>query len=425
MLNPKILRRDIEAVTIAMRRRGMDFPVEHYLNLDTRRKETQIKTETLQNEMKNVSKQIGRTEEHCEKREELVRQGEQLKQDIKDAHEAFRQVNNELNDFLAGLPNIPDERVPEGADENENIEVERYGVPPEFDFEPRDHMAIGEALGMIDGESASRVAGSRFTVLYGDLARLQRSLTQWMLDVQTREHGYREAYVPYIVKPDSLFGTGQLPKFADDVFAISGRDAFLIPTAEVPLTNLYRDTILEEEQLPVKLVAHTPCFRSEAGAYGKDTHGLIRQHQFEKVELVQVVRPSDSRDTLEALTGHAEAILKALGLPYRKVILCGGDLGFSAAMTYDLEVWLPGQQRYREISSCSNMTDFQARRMKLRIRDKQSGKIEPAHTLNGSGLAVGRALLAIIEIYQTADGCIRIPEVLRPYMNGQDIIRPE
>lgn len=424
MLNPKILRRDIEAVAIAMRRRGMDFPVEHYLSLDARRKETQIKTETLQNEMKNVSKQIGRTKEHCEKREELVRQGEQLKQDIKDAHEAFRQVNNELNDFLGGLPNIPDERVPEGADENENVEVERYGAPPEFDFEPRDHMTIGEALGMIDGEAASRVAGSRFTVLYGDLARLQRSLTQWMLDVQTREHGYREAYVPYIVKPDSLFGTGQLPKFADDVFAISGRDAFLIPTAEVPLTNLYRDTILEEEQLPVKLVAHTPCFRSEAGAYGKDTHGLIRQHQFEKVELVQVVRPSDSRDTLEALTEHAETILKALGLPYRKVILCGGDLGFSAAMTYDLEVWLPGQQRYREISSCSNMTDFQARRMKLRVRDKQSGKIEPAHTLNGSGLAVGRALLAIIEIYQTADGCIRIPEVLRPYMNGQDIIRP-
>jgi seryl-tRNA synthetase len=317
------------------------------------------------------------------------------------------------------VPNIPHPSVPDGDDEEHNVELRRWGEPPAFDFEPRDHVDLGAPQGWLDFESAAKLSASRFVVMHDGMARLHRALIQFMLDVHTREHGYREVYVPYLVNADSLLGTGQLPKFEEDLFKIPGeRDFYLIPTAEVPVTNLYRDEIVEAERLPVRHVCHTPCFRSEAGAYGKDTRGMIRQHQFEKVELVQLIRPEDSWDALEALTGHAEAILQRLELPYRTVVLCTGDLGFSAAKTYDIEVWLPGQQRYREISSCSNFEDFQARRMKARYRNPDTGKPEPLHTLNGSGLAVGRTLVAILENYQDAQGRIGIPDALRPYMGG-------
>ena len=335
------------------------------------------------------------------------------------------EVRDELNGLLLGLPNLLDDSVPDGADESGNVEVRRWGDPPEFAFEARDHVDIGATLGLLDMEAAARVAGSRFTVMRGPLAQLHRALIQFMLDLQVNENGYTEVYTPYLVHRDSLIGTGQLPKFEEDLFAIQGdQEFFLIPTAEVPLTNLARETILEDADLPLKLTAHTPCFRSEAGSYGKDTRGMIRQHQFEKVELVHVVRPQESYAALEELTANAESVLQRLELPYRVVTLSAGDTGFAAAKTYDLEVWLPGQGRYREISSCSNCEAFQARRMQARWRNPESGKPEPVHTLNGSGVAAGRALVAVLENRQQADGSVVIPEVLRPYMQGQESIKP-
>ena len=328
-----------------------------------------------------------------------------------------------MNVIAVSMPNLPHDSVPDGVDENDNREERRWGEPPSFDFEARDHVDLGAGLDMLDFDTAAKLTGSRFTVMSGQLARMHRALTQFMLDVHTTEHGYTEAYVPYLVNPDSLYGTGQLPKFAEDLFKIDDADFYLIPTAEVPLTNLVRDTIVDDGYMPRRYVAHTPCFRSEAGSHGKDTRGMIRQHQFDKVELVHVVRPGESFDALEALTGHAEAILQRLGLAYRVVTLCTGDMGFSATKTYDIEVWLPGQNRYREISSCSNMGDFQARRMQARWRNPETGKPELVHTLNGSGLAVGRTLVAVMENYQQADGSVRVPEVLRPYMSGVDVIR--
>jgi seryl-tRNA synthetase len=324
-----------------------------------------------------------------------------------------------IQQIVAGIPNLPDDSVPDGKDESDNAEVRRWGEPTALDFEPRDHVDIGEALGGLDFETAAKISGSRFAVMQGDIARLHRALIQFMLDTHTREHGYTETYVPYLVNADSLYGTGQLPKFAEDLFQTAGEHGYyLIPTAEVPVTNIVRDEIIDPERLPLKFVAHTPCFRSEAGSYGKDTRGMIRQHQFEKVELVQIVPPDASWQAHEELTGHAEMILQKLGLPYRVMNLCAGDIGFSAAKTYDLEVWLPGQQAYREISSCSHFVTFQARRMQVRWRNPESGKPELAHTLNGSGLAVGRTLVAVLENYQQADGSVVIPEVLRPYMGG-------
>jgi seryl-tRNA synthetase len=333
------------------------------------------------------------------------------------------EVQERLLAIVMGIPNIPDESVPVGNDESDNREERRWGTPTEFDFEPKDHVDLGVAGGWVDFEAAAKITGSRFVTMQGPMARLQRALAQFMLDTHTQEHGYTEVYVPFMVNADSLRGTGQLPKFEQDLFHLSGDlDFYLIPTAEVPVTNLVRDEIIEEREMPRRWVAQTPCFRSEAGSYGKDTRGMIRQHQFEKVELVQVVRPQESAAALEALTGHAEAILQKLELPYRVVTLCTGDLGFSAVKTYDLEVWLPGQNAYREISSCSSFGDFQARRMQARWRNPETGKPELAHTLNGSGLAVGRTLVAVMENYQQADGSIRVPEVLRPYMGGLEII---
>jgi len=332
----------------------------------------------------------------------------------------------ELDAFVSRLPNLPHESVPEGRDETGNVEVSRWGMPPTFDFAPKDHVDLGEALGGLDFAAGVKISGSRFTLMRGEMARLHRALTQFMLDTHTRDHGYTELYTPYLVNPDSMFGTGQLPKFEEDLFRVERSDGsrlYLIPTAEVPVTNIVRGEILDTDKLPLKFVCHTPCFRSEAGSYGKDTRGMIRQHQFDKVELVQIVPPEASWDALEQLTGHAETILQKLNLPYRKMALCAGDMGFSAAKTYDLEVWLPAQNTYREISSCSNFESFQARRMQARCRDK-GGKPRPLHTLNGSGLAVGRTLVAVLENYQRADGTVVVPEVLRGYMGGVEVLAP-
>ncbi|KZX73165.1 serine--tRNA ligase, partial [Oleiphilus sp. HI0009] len=333
-------------------------------------------------------------------------------------------LQDEINALLAGMPNIPDEEVPTGNDENDNVEVAVWGEPTTFDFEVKDHVALGEGLGKLDFETASKLTGSRFVLMRGALAKLHRALAQFMLDTHTETNGYEELYLPYIVNDESLYGTGQLPKFAEDLFKLhADREFYLIPTAEVPATNIVRNEIVEEAELPLQFVCHTPCFRSEAGSYGRDVRGMIRQHQFDKVELVQVVKPEDSDAALETLTSHAEGILQALELPYRKVMLCGGDLGFSAVKTYDLEVWLPGQQAYREISSCSNTRDFQARRMQARYRDQASGKPALVHTLNGSGLAVGRTMIAVLENYQQEDGSIKVPEALKSYMGNIDVIR--
>ena len=430
MLDQKILRRDLDVVVDMMRRRGMAFDADAYAALEARRKKLQVETETRQAKAGALAAEIGRaggdaSDELAARREESAA----LKRELAELGDEFKEVQTELHALLAELPNMPHESVPDGASEDDNREVSRHGEPPQFDFEPRDHLNLGEGMAMMDDAAASRISGSRFAVLFDDLARLHRALAQWMLDVQVREHGYTETYTPYLVHADSAYGTGQLPKFEHDLFKTT--DGFyLIPTAEVPLTNLYRETIIDRP-LPLKLVAHTPCFRSEAGSYGRDTRGLLRQHQFDKVEMVQIVESERSWEALEELTGHACVILERLGLAYRKVVLCAGDLGFSAAKTYDLEVWLPGQEggqegaqgHYREISSCSNMTDFQARRMKMRWRRK-AGKPELVHTLNGSGLAVGRTLIAVMENYQTAEGGVRIPEVLQPYMNGQTLIAP-
>ncbi|MDP6436823.1 MAG: serine--tRNA ligase [Gammaproteobacteria bacterium] len=419
MLDAKLLRNDLDEVARVHARRGFEFPKEQYESLEKQRKTLQVSVEELRQERNTRSKNIGKAKGAGEDIEPLLKEVESLGAELDKGEEGLKKLQSELNDLLLGLPNLLDDSVPDGTDESDNAEERRWGDPPEFDFKPRDHVDLGDSLGMLDMEAATKITGARFSVLRGDLAKLQRVLIQFMLDLHTQEHGYEEVYVPYIVNRDSLRGTGQLPKFADDLFALEGEQGFfLIPTAEVPVSNLVRDTIIEADQLPLKMVAHTPCFRSEAGSHGKDTRGLIRQHQFEKVELVHVVSAENSWQALEELTSHAEAVLQQLELPYRVVTLCSGDTGFGSAKTYDLEVWLPGQETYREISSCSNFLDFQARRMQARWRNPASGKPELVHTLNGSGVAAGRALVAILENGQQSDGSVRIPQALQPYMGG-------
>ncbi len=419
MLNPKLLRHDLDALAAKLARRGYTLDTERLARLEARRKQLQIDAQALQGERNRKSKHIGKAKAAGEDIQPLLAEVADLGDRLKAAEADLDAVQGELREIALGIPNIPAEDVPDGGDEEDNREERRWGEPPVFDFEAKDHVDLGAALGGMDFDAAARITGSRFSVLHGQIAALQRALTQFMLDTHTREHGYSETYVPFMVNADSLYGTGQLPKFEEDLFRLAGDLAYyLIPTAEVPVTNLAREQIIDDSEMPVKRVAHTPCFRSEAGSYGRDTRGLIRQHQFEKVELVQFVRPDESEAALEALTGHAEAILQKLELPYRVVTLCTGDLGFSSVKTYDLEVWLPGQGKYREISSCSNFRDFQARRMQARWRNPETGKPELLHTLNGSGLAVGRTLVAVMENYQQADGGIRVPTVLQPYMGG-------
>ena len=423
MLDPHILRKDIDAVSRALAKRGFALDIDLFQGLERQRKELQVRTEELQAERNRQSKAIGKAKAAGEDIEPLRAQVASLGDESKSNQARLEEIREELDEFLRGVPNIPHESVPAGDSEDDNEVIRAWGELEVKKFAPRDHTTLGEELGLIDFETATRIAGSRFVVMKGAIARLHRALIQFMLDVHVREHDYVEINVPYLVNPDSLFGTGQLPKFAEDQFHIEKQDLYLIPTAEVPVTNVARDAILDSGDLPLRYVCHSPCFRSEAGSYGQDTRGMIRQHQFEKVELVQIVRPKDSYRILEELTDHAENILQYLGLPYRVVVLCGGDLGFSAAKTYDLEVWLPSQRRYREISSCSNFEDFQARRMKARWRNPATGKPELVHTLNGSGLAVGRTLIAIMENCQDENGHIHIPEVLHPYMDGMTVIR--
>jgi seryl-tRNA synthetase len=423
MLDIKLLRQDLDAVVANLARRGFKLDRERWLALEAQRKELQIEVEGLRQTRNERSKSIGRAKAAGGDVESLKREVGELGDALTAAEAKLTTTAAELDDFLACLPNMLHESVPPGRDSNDNVELRRWGTPPKFGFAPLDHVALGEKLGLMDFDAAAKLAGARFVVLRGALARLQRALTQLMLDVQTQEHGYSETYVPYMVNDRTLFGTGQLPKFAADLFALDVDPKLrLIPTAEVSLTNLVADSIIEPTRLPMRLTAHTPCFRSEAGSYGQDTRGMIRQHQFEKVELVHIAAPSESYRELEVLVGNAEAILKRLELPYRVLALCGGDIGFGAAKTYDLEVWLPGQSKYREISSCSNCEAFQARRMQARWRNPETGKPEPLHTLNGSGLAVGRTLIAVLENNQREDGSIAIPKALLPYMGGIEII---
>lgn len=424
MLDPKYLRQDIEFAAKQLLKRGYKLDVTALTAIETKRKAIQTHTEQLQSKRNALSKAIGQAKAKGEDTGQLMEDAARINNELQTAEIQLASLKQELQDITYGIPNLPNEAVPEGNSEDDNVEVRRWGTPKEFNFTPKDHVELGEQLKLIDFDAAAKIAGARFVVLHDKLARLQRALTQFMLDVHTNEHDYKEVYVPYLANSASLFGTGQLPKFENDQFKISREenDFYLIPTAEVPVTNLARDEIFESTQLPIKFVAHTPCFRSEAGSYGKDTRGMIRQHQFEKVELVQIVSPENSYAAHEELTKHAETILQKLGLPYRVVILCGGDLGFSSAKTYDLEVWLPGQQRYREISSCSNFEAFQARRLQARWRNPATGKPEYLHTLNGSGLAVGRTLIAIMENYQDEQGHIHIPEALWPYTGGMKII---
>ncbi len=423
MLDPQRLRRDLDQITAQLATRNFELDSGRLEALEEKRKRIQSSTQELQSERNSRSKEIGQAKARGEDISSLVAQVGDLGERLKQAEAELGDVQQELLDIAHWIPNVPHESVPPGADENDNVEARRVGEPTQFDFEPRDHVDLGEQLGLLDFDAASRLTGSRFVVLRGQLARLHRALSQFMLDLHTTEHGYVEMNVPVIVNRDCLFGTTQLPKFEDDQFRLDDdSDYFLIPTAEVSLTNLVRDSIIEADQMPMAVVAHTPCFRREAGSYGRDTRGMIRQHQFEKVELVHIVAPDQSYETLEKLTGHAETVLQRLELPYRVVTLCTGDMGFAAAKTYDLEVWLPGQQTYREISSCSNTEDFQARRMQARWRNPATGKPELVHTLNGSGLAVGRTLVAVLENYQQADGSVAIPEVLRPYLGGQTAI---
>ncbi|KZY86109.1 serine--tRNA ligase, partial [Oleiphilus sp. HI0072] len=394
-----------------------------FSSLEESRKQIQSKTEELQNERNTRSKSIGKAKAAGEDIAPLIAEMDTIGASLESAKAELSEVQDQLNDLLAGMPNIPDSEVPEGNSEDDNVEVLKWGEPGKFDFEVKDHVALGDINKQLDFETASKLTGSRFVVMRGQLAKLHRALAQFMLDTHSAENGYEEVYLPYVVNSDSLFGTGQLPKFEEDLFKLhADREFYLIPTAEVPATNIVRDEIIDSAKLPIKLVCHTPCFRSEAGSYGRDVRGMIRQHQFDKVEMVQIVKPEDSAQALEALTGHAEGILQKLGLPYRKVLLCGGDLGFSAVKTYDLEVWLPGQKAYREISSCSNTKDFQARRMQARYRSPEMKKPQLVHTLNGSGLAVGRTMIAVMENYQQEDGSIKVPEVLVPYMGGLEVI---
>ena len=425
MLDTKLLRTDLEDTVEKLKIKNFDFDVDAFRELEERRKVLQVSTQELQNQRNTRSKAIGAAKAAGEDIQPLLDEVASLGDELKAAEGELGALQEKLDDLLQGVPNIPHESVPAGDSEEENLEVLRWGEPPQFDFEARDHIDLGEALGGIDFERAARLSGARFVTMTGPLVTLQRALIQFMINQHIREHGYTESYAPYMVNEATLFGTGQMPKFKEDLFHIDSEnhDLYLIPTAEVPVTNFVADSIVEADQMPLRYVAHTPCFRSEAGSYGRDTRGMIRQHQFEKVELVHISKPGDSMAALEELTGHAETILQMLGLAYRKVVLCGGDLGFASTKTYDLEVWLPGQNAYREISSCSNMTDFQARRMKARWRNPETGKPELVHTLNGSGLAVGRTLIAIMENYQQADGSIRIPEPLQPYMHGMTEIR--
>ncbi len=424
MLDPKRLRNELDEVAEQLSRRGFNLDKAYFQSLEDRRKTLQIDAQALQNERNTQSRLIGKAKGKGEDVQPLLEQVADLGERLKTTNNALNVVQEALKQQMSGMPNLPDDSVPAGKDEADNRIERTWGQPREFDFTPKDHVGLGESLNLLDFDSAGKLTGSRFVVMAGALAKLHRALAQWMLDVHTQEHGYIEAYVPYLVNADSLYGTGQLPKFEEDLFKLADSDYYLIPTAEVPVTNLIRDVIVDDLDLPRKWVAHTPCFRSEAGAYGRDTRGMIRQHQFDKVELVQAVRPDESFQALETLTSHAEAILQKLALPYRVVTLCTGDLGFSSAKTYDLEVWLPGQGKYREISSCSNFLDFQARRMQARWRNPETGKPELLHTLNGSGLAVGRTLVAVLENYQQADGSIKVPEVLKPYMQSVDAIAP-
>ncbi|MDN5871778.1 MAG: serine--tRNA ligase [Nitrococcus sp.] len=423
MLDPKELRNSLEALTGQLCRRGFELDTAQYSELEARRRDLQVDTQTLQNERNRQSKAIGQAKARGEPIEGLLAEVADLGERLRAMNENLEAVQAELYRLQLEIPNVPHSSVPDGADETDNVEIRRWGEQPVFEFTPRDHVELGALNQEMDLEAGARLAGARFVVLRGRLARLHRALTQLMLDLHTRDHGYEEVYVPYLVNPRAMLGTGQLPKFEDDLFRVASENPlFLIPTAEVPVTNLVRERILEADTLPLRFVCHTPCFRSEAGSYGKDTRGMIRLHQFEKVELVQVVRPDASYDALDELTGHAEKVLRLLELPYRVVALCTGDMGFAAAKTYDLEVWLPGQQRYREISSCSNCEAFQARRMQARWRSPESGRPEPVHTLNGSGLAVGRCLVAVLENYQEADGRVRVPAVLQPYLGGSSYL---
>lgn len=425
MLDPKYVRANPEEVAALLRKKHYELDVERIMSLDAERKSIQLRTEQLQSERKSGSKQFGMLKAKGEDVTELKSRLDSINEELKTSEQTLKDLQAELDGIFLTVPNLPHESVPEGKDEEDNLEVRKWGEPTQLDFEPKDHVELGQAYGL-DFETGAKLSGARFTLMRGQIARLHRALAQFMLDVQTSEHGYEECYTPYLVHDHVLRGTGQLPKFEEDLFKTScegeEKPYYLIPTSEVPLTNIVRDSILESAELPLRLTAHTPCFRSEAGSYGKDTKGMIRQHQFDKVEMVQIVHPEKSFDALEEMTGHAEAILQKLGLAYRVVALCGGDLGFGATKTYDLEVWLPGQQKYREISSVSNCLDFQARRMQARFRNAE-GKPELVHTLNGSGVAVGRAMVAVIENYQDAEGRIHVPEALKPYMGGIEIIQ--
>lgn len=423
MLDPRLLRNDLDRVAAQLRRRGFDLDSGRIAELELRRKELQVRTQQLQNDRNSRSKSIGKAKAAGEDVEPLLNEVADLGQHLKAAEEQLGEIQHRLTELYLTIPNLPHESTPDGRDEGDNVQVRSWGKPREFNFAALDHVDLGAKSGLLDADTAAKLTGSRFVVLRGPLARLHRALIQFMLDLHTSAHGYEEVYVPYLVNADSLRGTGQLPKFEEDLFALCGDQRYyLIPTAEVPVTNMVRDQILAADALPCKRVAHTPCFRSEAGSYGKDTRGMIRQHQFDKVELVQLVQPDLSYAALESLTHDAETVLQKLGLPYRVMALCSGDIGFSAAKTYDLEVWLPGQGKYREISSCSNFEDFQARRMQARWRNPTTGKPELLHTLNGSGLAIGRTLVAVMENYQQSDGRIRVPDVLAPYMAGMDFI---
>jgi seryl-tRNA synthetase len=420
MIDVQLLRTQLDAVALRLSARGgYRLETDAFIRLDGARKEAQSRVEKLQAERNQIAKQIGQAKGKGEDAGELMKRAELAKAELGDSEKSLAKLQDELREFVAGIPNVPNETVPAGNSADENVEQRRWGAPRELGFQAKDHVDVGEGLGLLDFAAATKIAGTRFSVMKGDLARLHRAIAQLMLDVHSRDHGYTEVYVPYLVNAQSMYGTGQLPKFEQDLFMVPRGDErwYLIPTAEVPVTNLVRDQIVDK--LPLKFVCHTPCFRSEAGSYGKDTRGMIRQHQFDKVELVQVVHPADSYAALEELTGHAEAILKKLELPYRTVLLCTGDMGAASAKTYDIEVWLPAQNAYREISSCSNFEAYQARRMQARFRNEK-GKPELAHTLNGSGLAVGRTLVAILENFQNADGSVTIPAALRPYLAGQE-----
>ena len=424
MLDPKTIRNNPQKIAEALKKKKFDLDVDRLAELDSQRKTLQTATEALQNERNLRSKSIGKAKAAGKDVSEILQSMDSIKANLEAKKDQLNLLQNELNDYLLTVPNVPSDSVPVGLNESDNLEVSKWGTPKSFNFEVKDHAELGEALEQgLDFEAATKITGSRFVVMTGRTAQLHRALIQFMLDIHTREHGYTEVNVPYLVNADSLLGTGQLPKFEEDLFKLRGeQEYYLIPTAEVPVTNLVRDQIVDAQSLPIKFVCHTPCFRSEAGSYGKDTKGMIRQHQFEKVELVQATKPQDSEAALEELTGNAEKILQLLELPYRKIVLCGGDTSFASAKTYDLEVWLPSQNCYREISSCSSFTDFQARRMQARWRNPESGKPELLHTINGSGLAVGRTLVALMENGQQADGSIQIPKALQTYMNGIELL---